>query len=283
MWLEGGRLEQLDAALGAGRSTDIDRLLAEILAGGSSANSIPSVCSVCKRDLVRTEPRPGLVVSGCPEQHGAWLNPDALGTLRRLLDAQSVSTRTHRRHTALVAGFAAAAVSLAGLAALASGPLFPSPSYRAVAVAPITAAERRYLQQLMAVLDDGIKHRRDVEGVLKTESEADTYAAVYDIYRGLQQEVLARLERLEVPARIKPAHDRILKATERQIEFYGAFTEARVKDESADLARMLGHPALRESDYDLHAAWDIIRQTYPDLDVATRQAVEGHLCQFGAI
>lgn len=30
MWLEGGRLEQLDAALGAGRPTDIDRLLVEI-------------------------------------------------------------------------------------------------------------------------------------------------------------------------------------------------------------------------------------------------------------
>jgi hypothetical protein len=45
----------------------------------------------------------------------------------------------------------------------------------------------------------------------------------------------------------------------------------------------LGHPALRESDYDLHAAWDFIRQTYPDLDVATKQAVEGHLCQFDVI
>ena len=150
-------------------------------------------------------------------------------------------------------------------------------------MAPITAAERRYLQQLMAVLDDGIRHRRDVEGVLKSESEADTYAAVYDIYRGRQQDVLARLERLDVPARIKPAHDRIVKATERQIEFYGAFAEARVRDKSADLARMLGHPALRESDYDLHAAWDFIRQTYPDLDVSTKQAVEGHLCQFDVI
>jgi hypothetical protein len=54
-------------------------------------------------------------------------------------------------------------------------------------------------------------------------------------------------------------------------------------NKSADLARMLGHPALRESDYDLHAAWDFIRQTYPDLDVATKQAVEGHLCQFDVI
>jgi hypothetical protein len=281
MWLEGGRLEQIDAALGAGRSTDIDRLLAEILATGSSASSIPSACAMCKRDLVRTELRPGLVVSACPEQHGAWLNPDALATLRRLLD--TLSTRTHRRNTALAAGFAAAAVSLAGLAALASAPLFPGPSYRAVAVAPITPAERRYLRELMAVLDDGTKHRRDVEGVLKSESGSDTYAAVYEIYRGRQGAVLARLQGLEVPGRIKPAHDRIVKATERQIEFYGAFSEARVKDKSADLARMLGHPALRESDYDLHAAWDFIRQTYPDLDVATKQAVEGHLCQFDVI
>jgi len=46
MWLEGGRLEQLDAALGAGRPVDVDRLLAEILAagspGGSKATSVSS-------------------------------------------------------------------------------------------------------------------------------------------------------------------------------------------------------------------------------------------------
>ena len=122
-----------------------------------------------------------------------------------------------------------------------------------------------------------------VEGVLKSESEADTYAAVYDIYRGRQQDVLARLERLDVPARIKPAHDRIVKATERQIEFYGAFTEARMRDDSVNLARMLAHPALRSSDYELRAAWDLIRGTYPGLDPATSQTIEGALCQFDVI
>jgi Zn-finger nucleic acid-binding protein len=114
MWLEGGRLERLDAALGAGRPTDIDRLLAEILAAGSPQGSMPSACSVCRRELVRTElPHPGLVVSACPEQHGAWLNPDALGTLRRLVGAHGVSTRHHRRNTALAAGFATGATSKA--------------------------------------------------------------------------------------------------------------------------------------------------------------------------
>jgi len=95
--------------------------------------------------------------------------------------------------------------------------------------------------------------------------------------------VLARLKRLDVPARLRPVHDRILVATERQIEFYGAFTEARMRDDSVNLARMLSHPALRSSDYELHAAWDLIRGTYPGLDPAASQAIEGALCQFDVI
>ena len=60
-------------------------------------------------------------------------------------------------------------------------------------------------------------------------------------------------------------------------------TAARARDRSTDLARMLGHPALRESDYDLRTAWDLIRQTYPDLAPATLETIDTLLCQFDAI
>jgi hypothetical protein len=106
---------------------------------------------------------------------------------------------------------------------------------------------------------------------------------VYEIYRGRAEHVVARLRALEAPERLRPVHERIVRAAERQIDFYGDFTAARARDGSIDLARMLGHPALRESDDDLQAAWDLIRQTFPDLGPATLQTIEAHLCQFDAI
>lgn len=42
----------------------------------------------------------------------------------------------------------------------------------------MTAAEQQYLGALLAVLKDGIRNRLNIEGVLKTDSERDTYTAV---------------------------------------------------------------------------------------------------------
>jgi len=39
----------------------------------------------------------------------------------------------------------------------------------------------------------------------------------------------------------------------------------------------------RSSDYELNAAWDLIRGIYPGLDPATSKAIEGTLCQFDVI
>jgi hypothetical protein len=50
-----------------------------------------------------------------------------------------------------------------------------------------------------------------------------------------------------------------------------------------DLPNLLGHPDLRESDYDLHRAWDLIRQTYPVLDPRLAEAIERHLCNLDIV
>lgn len=280
MWVEGEQLERLDSALAVGRTTDIDRLLAEIFAAGAREGATPTACAICRRDLIRSElGRPGLVASTCPEGHGAWVSPDALGTLRRLVDDHATNVRARRRITVLSAILALSLAALVVSASLTGGSILP----RWITAKPMTAAEQQYLGALLAVLEDGIGNRLNIEGVLKTDSERDTYTAVYEIYRGRAERVVARLRALEAPDRLRPVHERIVRAAERQIEFYGDFTAARARDGSTDLARMLGHPALRESDYDLRVAWDLIRRTYPDLAPATLQTIEDHLCQFDAI
>jgi len=280
MWVEGEQLQRLDSAFELGRTTDIDRLLDEIFASGGREGAAPTVCAVCRRDLIRGEfGRPGLVASTCPEGHGAWMSPDALGTLRRLADDHATNVRARRRITVLSAILALTLTALLVSASLTGGSIVP----RWITAKPMTAVEQQYLGALLAVLKDGIGNRLNIEGVLKTDSEPETYAAVYEIYRRRAEDVIARLRALEAPERLRPVHDRIVRAAERQIEFYGDFTAARARDRSTDLARMLGHPALRESDYDLRTAWDLIRQTYPDLAPATLETIDTLLCQFDAI
>jgi len=274
-WIEKGQFERLGSALGEARATDIDRLLTEILASGGREGSTPVACAVCRRELVRCElGKPGLVASTCPTGHGAWMGLDALEALRRLVDAHATSVRARRRITVLSCVLALSVAALAAIWLLADGSIFP----RVISARPIPVEEQRYLGQLMAALEDGATNRRNVEGVLKAgDSEPDTYRAVYDIYRGRAEHVIARLRGLETPERLRPAHERIVRGAERQIVFYSDFTEARIAGKPADMARMLGHPAAREASYELHTAWDLIRRLYPH---QSRKSVEERLCHF---
>jgi hypothetical protein len=281
MWVQSSQFQQIDSALDAGWSGDIDRLLADILRTGVPKPATPTACAVCHRELVRSELQPDLVAFTCPEGHGAWMSADALVTLRRLVrDRTTAAQRKRRRIRVLSALLATSLAAMVASTVVSGRPVFPRSS---ASGAPIPAEERFYIEQLVRILADGISHRRDVEGVLQEKSEPATYAAVYQIYRERQGDVLARLRALSVPGRLYRVHDRIVVATERQIEFYGAFTDARVRGEAKDLAKMLGHPALRSSDYELHAAWDLIRGLYPNLDPTTSQTIEGTLCQFDVI
>lgn len=277
-WIEKGQFERLGSALGEGRATDIDRLLAEILASDGSEGSTPAACAVCRRELVRCElGQPDLVASTCPTGHGAWMGFDALEALRRLVHAHAAGVRTRRRITVLGGVLALSVAALAATWLLTDAPILP----RSITARPIPVEEQRYLGQLMAALEDGATNRTNVEGVLKAgDSEPDTYRAVYEIYRGRAEHVIGRLRGLEAPERLQPAHARIVKAAERQLVFYGDFTEARIAGKPTDLARMLGHPAARESSYELHTAWDLIRRLYPDQSPAELNPIEQRLCHF---
>jgi hypothetical protein len=277
-WIEKGQFERLGSALGEGRATDIDRLLAEILASGGRESSVSTACAVCRRELVRCGlGQPGLVASTCPVGHGAWMGLGALEALRGVVDGHAASVRARRRIAVLCGVLALSVAALGASVLLASNPITPRPT----GPRPIPADEQRYFGQLIAVFEDGATNRRNVEGVLKAgDSKADTYRAVFDIYRGRAEDVIARLRRLDTPERLKPAHDRIVRAAERQIVFYGDFTTARIDGRATDLARMLGHPAAREASYELHTAWDLIRQLYPDQSPAQLNPIEQRFCHF---
>jgi hypothetical protein len=103
------------------------------------------------------------------------------------------------------------------------------------------------------------------------------------VYRTRQEKMLEGLRRLTVPARLQPIHEQIVQAAEQQIAFYGDFAMAKAADPAIELRKQLSHPALREQNRALLDAWGRIRQLYPELDVATRDAIYYHLCGFDTV
>jgi hypothetical protein len=143
--------------------------------------------------------------------------------------------------------------------------------------------ELLYFDQLLGVLAVGISNRLNMEGVLAVPRAPERYEALYDVYRERQENVLDRLRRLQVPERLQPTHEQIVLATEQQIVFYGDFARAKAADATTDLRRLLAHPAVREQNRALLDAWGRVRQLYPDLDTATRDAIYHHLCGFDTV
>lgn len=278
MWVTGTSLERIDSALGKGPTPDVDRLLAEILGGASSTEPTPTVCAVCRRDLTRGHVgHSPILIYSCPEGHGSWLDGSGVATLKTLLHDRAATPAptvpARRRLPVLITLLIAA---LAAAIFLTSAPMgTPAPS-------PMSQAERRYFDELIVMLDDGIMNRRNIDGLLKGQTRPDIYISAFEAYRARQERFLRRLDVVTVPPRLRPIHGRIRTAAERQIGFYRDFTDARTRNPGA-LPNLLGHPGLRESDYDLHRAWDLIRQTYPLLDPRLAEAIESRLCHLDIV
>ena len=317
MWIATDGLTRIDSTVRRGRTAEVDRLLSDVLFEPPARAAIPMACPTCQRDLVR-QPLAisGLFVSACPAGHGGWLGPDVAESLRRFVSARAAA-ESRRRLFLLVA---LAVASFALLATMRTPSNRPAPPARTAARSvPVTAArdnvdlarlgedywpERRwpgaraiplkesridrhaelaYFHQLLELLDAGISNRLNIEGALAIRRAPERYEELYNLYRRRQEDVLARLRRLEAPAALAPIHDRVLRATERQIEFYGDFARAKAADPTTNLGRLLTHPALQEQNDALHAAWDRVRQIYVDLDPETSQAIEQHFCGFDII
>lgn len=143
--------------------------------------------------------------------------------------------------------------------------------------------ELLYFDQLLGLLEVGITNRLNMEGVLAVGRPSARYTALFEVYRERQEDMLQRLHALTVPDRLQPIHEQIVRATERQIAFYGDFTRTKVKDPTTDLRRLLAHPAVREQNQALLSAWTRIGQLYPGLDTPTHEAIYYHLCGFDTI
>jgi hypothetical protein len=103
-------------------------------------------------------------------------------------------------------------------------------------------------------------NRRNIDGLLKGKSSPDIYTSSFEIYRARQEQFLRKLDAMSVPPRLQPIHARIRRRRSGRSDSTGT-SRRRVRNARESPAVISGHPDLRESDYDLHRAWDLIRQT----------------------
>src|SRR6267142_2318758 len=309
MRIEGDRLRVIDSALERGRRDDIEQLLADIFRSNAKQGEIPATCPTCRRDLVRNPlPGAGLYVSACPDRHGAWMTSDVVETLRGFV-AEHATLAAKKRHQLRLLNrlLVVLAVGVPATVLLTypertvtmvvgavdsfydnrvSETYWPARGWIYKATISTKGSsidvhdELLYFDRLLTLLDDGITNRLNIDGVLKTRRPPAEYAALYAVYRGRQLDVLERMRRMDVPDKLRSIHRRLIAATQLQIEFYAAFVDAKMKDSSVNLGRMLGAPALKTVNQELLAAWAEIKRLYPNLDTETANAIEHHLCGF---
>jgi hypothetical protein len=142
--------------------------------------------------------------------------------------------------------------------------------------------ELAYFVALVRIMDEGITHRINMDGVLRTSRTPAQYERLYELYRKRQSGVLARLERLDPPPRLREIHGRILVAAGEQIRFYERFMRAKKANPGIALRDMLGDPSLQTTNRELHTAWDEITRLYPNLDPLSSGAIELRFCGFDA-
>lgn len=283
MWLDGAKFEAVGAALATPATPDVDALLADILARGSSEAAIPASCPNCGRDLV---PRPlaavALFVSACPEGHGAWMPADVFGEFHRFVERE-LTLAAKKRHRLRVLGrlVALTGLGIAGAAALTLlvvNQWLPLP--RAFTPTTLNRQEWVYFQQLMAVLDTGIANRLAMERILSTKTRPEDFRAGYADYRARQRDVVVQLGMLDVPAKLRPVHGHIVAGADRQIEFYDAFVATKVANPAVARVQMRSHPAIVSTDRELRTASGLLRRLYPKLDPKTDEAIDQRLCAF---
>jgi len=137
-----------------------------------------------------------------------------------------------------------------------------------------------YLAAITDLLDEAILNRANLEHALRARRPAAEYRQHLDEFRAGQLGFLLKLERLAVPARLIPFHERLRAATLRQVAFYAAFVSAKTRDARVELDQMLGHPELHAAAGDLQAALDHLRRLHPAIDHRLEATIEGRLVWF---
>lgn len=308
MWLENQEFRHLGTAIRKGERGDIDKILSHIFELENFPQPVPAVCPQCNLPLVQKAlPYLEIFVKACPNQHGVWMNQQVSAELRHFIRKQMFMKgqsryRLYSLNRTLLVLFAAFVLIYGPpvlvryywntrnqmLNARISENYWPQRNFNFPAM-PLKESvidhyeDIAYFQNMLALLEEGISNRMNIDAVLQTRRSPEEYAALWNLYQKRQENFLQELKAVSPPGKWRAFHEHLMRATESQIHFYAVFAEAKSYDPKMDLSKMLDHPALKQTNQELWAAYRNFQTLYPHCDSQTNNALETRLCWFDII
>ena len=315
MWFDQSKIEALASALKSGRKDGIENILHDVLTVGTNPDpNVPTFCPRCGKPFVQ---KPLLyllmVVKTCPDGHGVWLSADNARKIKLYFEQHLPAPGGPRYKVKSFSVFA----YMVGIAVAIfnfyhhSNSDRPSgtgfyPNYKktysmehlqkvnpqywptrdfsqwnafpANQIVITNPEELGYFQQWIALLNEGIVNRLNMNDALIAKRPSGEYTDVYYFYADRQNEVIRRMRDLYPPERLQAFHDYVVDAAVSQVAFYEDYARQKTDDASLQFNQLLDHPKLKDCDKKLWAAFHEFERVYPDRDAMTNSAIEQRLC-----
>ncbi len=306
MWLETEKVREIDTAVYTGERGKLHRVFSDLF-GTEGPREILTTCPTCHKPLVRKSlSYLEYLVSACPDRHGVWMSPEVSVKLKDFVREQ-IATRAKKQRLILFAGIFAAIFLLSALSEnnywkdlggkwfgrisekTISADYWPMRSFERFNPLPPeipalkTQEELGFFREAVALLEGAASNRMNLDAVLKTSRPEEEYLDVFKIYQENHLIFMDKWKMMRLPEKLRRFHAEVLGAAEDELVFYTDFVRKKIEDESIDLGRLMRHPSREESNRKLVKAFSILRQTYPNLDSATLEAVETRLCWFDIV
>lgn len=307
MWLENEKVREIDTAVYTGERGRLHRVFSELFGSEANPREVLTQCPTCHKPLVRKSlSYLEYLVNACPDRHGVWMSPEVSGKLKNFVSEQ-IASKTKKQKLIFSAGILALVILISGLSEnnfwktvmkswfgkmsekSISADYWPMRSFERFNPLPqeIPALESQeefnYLQRAIALLEGAASNRMNLDAVLKTNRSEEEFLDIFKVYQENHLIFMGEWKRMSVPDPLRRFHAEVLGAAEAELVFYTDFMQRKIEDEKVDMGRLMRHPSREESNRRLVKAFSVLRQTYPNLDSQSAEAIETRLCWFDIV
>jgi hypothetical protein len=307
MWLENEKVREIDTAVYTGERGKLHRVFSELFGSEGNPREVLTQCPTCHKPLVRKSlSYLEYLVNACPDRHGVWMSPEVSVKLKNFVKEQ-IATKAKKQKLILSAGILILVILISGLSennfwkALVkswfgklsdkaiSADYWPMRSFERFNPLPPeipalqTREELNYFRDMITLLEGAASNRMNLDAVLKTNRPEEEFLDIFKIYQENHLIFMDKWKRMPLPDKLRRFHAEVLVAAEAELVFYTDFMRKKIEDEKVDMGRLMRHPSREESNLRLVKAFSILRQTYPELDEQSAEAVETRLCWFDIV
>lgn len=308
MWFDKTKIDALAHALKTGQRTGIDSILRDLSVVDQNPSK-PTFCPKCgKPFVVKPIPYFHMYVPSCPDGHGFWLDTGIAQKLKKFFahagTSPSVSIKGKIDSFRIFVILTGIALGIFNFYKKSEN--HPQTNYKTSLTMEHTSnvgannwptrdfsrwnpfpagqdaitdpQELDYIYAWMALINDGIVNRLNMQDALIAQRPSKEYVAVYDLFKYKQKGILYKLNKLVPPPRLENFHEMVIEAITSQVEFYEDYARRRSEEPELTFNQLTAHPRLKACDEKLWAAYYEFQRLYPSRDHATNAAIEQRLC-----